>query len=150
MASVNSVTLIGNATKDAEVKVLSNGQPVANFGLATTDRWVDRDSGQQKEATEFHNITAFRKLAELAERFVSKGSQLYIEGYGAKSIADQLGCDIQLVYDWIKHIGVSEPEEFSPHSTINSQFAPSSGVVEIQHPFSIVVDVLPKISYTIG
>ena len=81
MASVNSVTLIGNATKDAEVKVLSNGQPVANFGLATTDRWVDRDSGQQKEATEFHNITAFRKLAELAERFVSKGSQLYIEGH---------------------------------------------------------------------
>ena len=46
--------------------------------------------------------------------------QLYIEGYGAKSIAVQLGCDIQLVHDWIKHIGVSEPEEFSPHSTINS------------------------------
>lgn len=81
MASVNSVTLIGNATKDAELKVLSNGQPVVNFGLATTDRWIDRDSGQQKEATEFHNITAFRKLAELAERFVNKGSQLYIEGH---------------------------------------------------------------------
>ena len=81
MASLNSVTLIGNATKDAELKVLSNGQPVVNFSVATTDRWIDRDSGQQKENTEFHNITAFRKLAELAERFVNKGSLLYIEGH---------------------------------------------------------------------
>lgn len=78
--SVNNVMLLGNVGKDPEFKILSNGQPVVNFTLATTDRWFDKDSGQQKEATEWHSIVAFRKVAELIERHVHKGSQVYLEG----------------------------------------------------------------------
>ena len=72
--------LLGNVGRDPEFKILSNGQPVVNFTLATTDRWFDKDSGQQKEATEWHSIVAFRKVAELIERHVHKGSQVYVEG----------------------------------------------------------------------
>ena len=78
--SVNNVMLLGNVGRDPEFKILSNGQPVVNFTLATTDRWFDKDSGQQKEATEWHSVVAFRKVAELIERHVKKGSQVYVEG----------------------------------------------------------------------
>ena len=78
--SVNNVTLLGNVGRDPEFRVLTNGQPVINFSLATTDRWYDKDTNEQKEATEWHNVVAFRKLAELIERHVHKGSQLYVEG----------------------------------------------------------------------
>ena len=78
--SVNNVTLLGNVGRDPEFKVLPNGQPVINFSLATTDRWYDKDTNEQKEATEWHNIVAYRKVAELIERHVKKGSQVYIEG----------------------------------------------------------------------
>ena len=78
--SVNNVMLLGNVGRDPEFKILSNGQPVVNFTLATTDRWFDKDSGQQKEATEWHSVVAFRKVAELIERHVHKGSQVYLEG----------------------------------------------------------------------
>ena len=78
--SVNNVMLLGNVGRDPEFKILSNGQPVVNFTLATTDRWYDKDTNQQKEATEWHSIVAFRKVAELIERHVHKGSQVYLEG----------------------------------------------------------------------
>lgn len=78
--SVNNVMLLGNVGRDPEFKILTNGQPVVNFTLATTDRWYDKDSGQQKEATEWHSVVAFRKVAELIERHVHKGSQVYVEG----------------------------------------------------------------------
>ena len=78
--SVNNATIMGNVGKDPEFKILSNGQPVVNFSVATTDRWIDKDSGQQKEAVEWHSVVAFRKLAELIERRVKKGSHVYIEG----------------------------------------------------------------------
>ena len=80
MASLNKVFLMGNATRDAELKVMGNGQPVVNFGLATSDSWMDKDSGERKEATEFHNIVAYRKTAELIERHVKKGSLVHVEG----------------------------------------------------------------------
>ena len=78
--SVNNVTLLGNVGRDPEFRVLTNGQPVINFSLATTDRWYDKETNEQKEATEWHNVVAFRKLAELIERHVHKGSQVYLEG----------------------------------------------------------------------
>ena len=78
--SVNKVILLGNVGRDPEFKILTNGQPVINFSLATTDHWYDKETNEQKEATEWHNVVAFRKLAELVERHVKKGSQVFIEG----------------------------------------------------------------------
>jgi single-strand DNA-binding protein len=78
--SVNNVQLLGNVGADPELKTLSNGQPVVNFRMTTTDRWYDKDTNEQREATEWHHIVAYRKLAELIQRHVKKGSQIYLEG----------------------------------------------------------------------
>ena len=79
--SVNKVILVGNAGRDPEVRYLEKNVAVANFTLATTDRAYTTQSGiQVPERTEWHNIVAWRGLAEVVEKYVKKGSQLYIEG----------------------------------------------------------------------
>ena len=79
--SVNSVTLLGNLGKDPEVKTVGNGSKVANLTLATTDRAYKKQDGTEvPEKTEWHNITAWRGLAELAEKYMVKGQQIYVEG----------------------------------------------------------------------
>jgi len=79
--SVNKVILVGNVGKDPEVRYLEKNLAVANFTLATTERGYTTQSGiQVPERTEWHNIVAWRGLAELAEKYIRKGSQLYIEG----------------------------------------------------------------------
>ena len=80
MASVNKVILVGNLGKDPEVRYMPSGEAVTNITLATTDSWKDKNSGEKKEATEWHRVVFFRKLAEIAGQYLKKGSQVYIEG----------------------------------------------------------------------
>jgi single-strand DNA-binding protein len=80
MAGVNKVILIGNLGKDPEVRHLESGATVANFSLATSESYKDRNSGERKTVTEWHNIVVWRGLAEIAEKYLKKGSQVYIEG----------------------------------------------------------------------
>ncbi|MBV8659561.1 MAG: single-stranded DNA-binding protein [Burkholderiales bacterium] len=80
MASLNKVLLIGNLGRDPEVRYMPNGEAVANFSIATTDSWKDKNSGQKQEKTEWHNIVMYRRLAEIAGQYLKKGSQIYIEG----------------------------------------------------------------------
>lgn len=77
--SLNKVQLIGNITRDPEVRQIPGGQSVATFGLATNLRWRDQ-SGEMQNKTEFHNIVAWRKLAEICGQYLRKGSKIYIEG----------------------------------------------------------------------
>ena len=77
--SLNKVMLIGNVGRDPEVRYLEGNAKVATFTLATTERFKDR-SGEVRENTEWHNIVAWRNSADVAERFVKKGTQLYVEG----------------------------------------------------------------------
>ncbi len=80
-ASVNKVTLIGNVGKDPEVRVLNDGLKVANFSLATSDAWKDKNTGEKKEKTEWHRIVVYdEKIAEVCEKYVRKGAKLFIEG----------------------------------------------------------------------
>lgn len=79
MASLNRVTLIGNVGKDPEIKTFASGNKVASITLATTERYKDRD-GNQKEETEWHSVQAFGKLADIVEKYVHKGSLLYLDG----------------------------------------------------------------------
>ena len=79
MASLNKVTLIGNVGKDPEIKTFASGNKVAQITLATSERYKDRN-GEQKEETEWHSVQAFGKLADVVERFVHKGSLLYLDG----------------------------------------------------------------------
>ena len=80
MASVNKVILVGNIGRDPETRYDNNGGCIANLSLATTDSWRDKSSGEKKEATEWHRLVFFGKLAEIAGQYLKKGSQVYVEG----------------------------------------------------------------------
>jgi single-strand DNA-binding protein len=80
MAGVNKVILVGNLGKDPEVRHLESGVPVASFSVATSESYNDRNSGEKKTVTEWHNIVLWRGLAEVAEKYLHKGDQVYIEG----------------------------------------------------------------------
>jgi single-strand DNA-binding protein len=80
MASVNKVILIGNLGRDPETRFLPSGSAVANISVATTDTWKDKTSGEKKEATEWHRVVFFGRLAEIVGEYLKKGSQVYIEG----------------------------------------------------------------------
>jgi single-strand DNA-binding protein len=80
MASVNKVIIVGNLGADPETRYLPSGEAVTNIRVATTDRWKDKASGEMKEATEWHRISFFGRLAEVSGEYLKKGSQVYVEG----------------------------------------------------------------------
>jgi len=80
MASVNKVIVVGNLGADPETRYLPSGEAVTNIRVATTDKWKDKASGEMKEATEWHRISFFGRLAEIAGEYLKKGSQVYVEG----------------------------------------------------------------------
>ncbi len=80
MATVNKAILVGYLGSDPEVRYSASGEAICNLRVATSERWNDRASGEKKEVTEWHRIVLYRKLAEIAAKYLSKGSQVYIEG----------------------------------------------------------------------
>lgn len=80
MSSLNRVMLIGNLGADPESRAFPDGTAVCNIRLATTDKWRDRDTGDMKEATEWHRVVLYRRLAEIAGQYLQKGSHIYVEG----------------------------------------------------------------------
>ncbi|WP_433692360.1 single-stranded DNA-binding protein [Herbaspirillum seropedicae] len=80
MASVNKVIIVGNLGRDPETRYMPNGEAVTNIAVATTESWKDKNTGEKKELTEWHRITFYRKLAEIAGQYLKKGSQIYVEG----------------------------------------------------------------------
>ena len=80
MASVNKVILVGNLGRDPETRTFPSGDQVCNVTLATTDKWKDKQSGEMKEATEWHRLVFNGRLAEIAAQYLRKGSQIYVEG----------------------------------------------------------------------
>lgn len=79
MFSLNRATIIGNLTRDPELKQTATGQSVCTFGVATNRAWTGQD-GQKQEATEFHNIVAWAKLAQICAQYLTKGRKVYVEG----------------------------------------------------------------------
>jgi len=77
---INKVILIGNLGSDPEVRYMPNGQAVANLSLATSETWKDKETGETKEQTEWHRLTLYRRLAEIAGEYLRKGSKVFIEG----------------------------------------------------------------------
>ncbi len=77
---VNKVILVGNLGKDPDTRYMPSGSAVTNFSIATSESWKDKQTGEQKDRTEWHNISMFGRLAEIAAEYLRKGSQVYIEG----------------------------------------------------------------------
>ncbi len=106
--SFNKVLLIGNVGRDPEVRHLESGVAVASFTLATTERFKDRN-GVMQDQTEWHNIVCWRNLAELSEKYINKGSQIFVEGkIRTRSWSDQTGqkrYTTEIVADNIRLLG---------------------------------------------
>lgn len=111
--SLNKVLLIGNVGKDPEIRHLESGASVASFTLATSERFRDRN-GELRENTEWHNIVVWRQLADVSEKFIRKGSQVYIEGHiRTRSYNDQQGQKkfmTEIVADNLQLLGRREGE----------------------------------------
>ena len=94
MANVNKVTVMGVLGRDPETKQFPNGGSVTTFSVATTEFWKDKTTGERKEATEWHRITTSNRLAEIASKYLKKGSKAYIEGsLRTRRYKDQSGAD---------------------------------------------------------
>jgi single-strand DNA-binding protein len=92
--SVNKVILIGNLGRDPEVRSMQNGGKVANLNIATSDSWKDKNTGERKEKTEWHRVVIFGNLADIAERYLKKGSKVYVCGQlQTRKWQDQSGQD---------------------------------------------------------
>ncbi len=109
MASVNKVILIGNLGKDPDVRYMTSGEAVTNITVATTETWKDKNSGEKREATEWHRVVFYRKLAEIAGQYLKKGSSVYIEGaLKTRKWQDKDGQDrytTEIVADEMKMLG---------------------------------------------
>lgn len=91
---VNKVILIGNLGADPEVRYMTNGEAVATLSVATSETWKDKDTGENKERTEWHRVVYFRRLAEIAGEYLKKGSKIYVEGkIRTRKWQDQSGQD---------------------------------------------------------
>ena len=86
---INKVILVGNLGKDPETRYMPNGKAVTNFSIATSESWKDKQTGEQREQTEWHNIVMYDRLAEIAAEYLKKGSQVYVEGKLRTQVAGQ-------------------------------------------------------------
>lgn len=80
MAGINKVILVGRLGRDPEVRYTPDGRAIANFSIATSDEWKDKNTGEKKERTEWHRIVVFGKMGEICGQYLNKGRQVYIEG----------------------------------------------------------------------
>ena len=92
--SVNKVLLIGHCVADPEMRHTQGGDPIAHLRIATNESWKDKNTGEKKESVEFHRVVIFGKVAEIAEKYLRKGSKVYIEGkIQTRKWQDQSGAD---------------------------------------------------------
>lgn len=138
MAGVNKVILLGNLGKDPEVRYLEGGTAVANFTLATSETYKDRTSGERKSITEWHNVVVWRGLAEIAEKYLKKGSQIYIEGkLRSRQWQDKDGNNrytTEIVADTMQMVGKRD-DNASNESTTSSPDIENNNEVDDDLPF---------------
>ena len=148
MASVNKVILIGNLGKDPETRYMSNGEAVTNITVATTDTWKDKN-GEKQEKTEWHRVTFYRKLAEIAGEYLKKGRSVYIEGrLETRKWTDKNGVErytTDIIANDMKMLGTrsgSGSFESSEHEEDNS-ISPRSSPVKKSNGFDDMHDDIP-------
>jgi len=113
MRGINQVIIIGRLGADPETRQFSNGGGVTNISVATSEQWTDKNTGEKREATEWHRISLFNRLGEIATQYLKKGSQVYIEGsLRTRKWQDQNGQDrytTEIRADKMQMLGTSSP-----------------------------------------
>ena len=119
---VNRVILVGNLGQDPEVRIMPNGNAVANFSVATSESWKDKQTGENREKTEWHRVVVFGKLAEITGEYIKKGTLVYIEGQlQTRKWQDQSGQDRYTTEVVINPIGGTLQILGSPSDDSNQQ-----------------------------
>jgi single-strand DNA-binding protein len=136
MAGINKVILIGNLGADPEIRYTASGQAVAKFRIATTERYTDKQ-GNRQERTEWHRVTAWGKLAEICNQYLSKGKQVYIEGKIRSDTWEQDGVkrySYEIIADNMQMLGQAQGrgQEREPETPFTP---PEGGVPEDDIPF---------------
>lgn len=130
MSSVNKVILIGRLGQDPETRFLPNGDAVTNISIATSETWKDKQSGEKREAVEWHRVTFFRSLAEIAGQYLTKGSNVYIEGkIKTRKWQDKEGNDrysTEIHADEMKMLGGKSEGQSKPAKQPEADFDDSS------------------------
>ncbi|MGE4634611.1 MAG: single-stranded DNA-binding protein [Arenicellales bacterium] len=134
MAGVNKAIIVGNLGRDPEIRYSANGNAFASISIATSERWKDKNTGEQQEKTEWHRVKLFGRLAELAGEYLKKGSQVYIEGrlqttkYQDKEGVDRWSTDI-VARDmtFLGGRGGGDVQGGSPPDYSQAEAAPASG-----------------------
>lgn len=138
MASINKVIIVGNLGRDPEVRYMPSGDAATNIAVATTDKWKDKASGEQKEATEWHRVQFFGKLAEIAGQYLKKGSQVYVEGkLRTRKWTDKEGVEkytTEIVADTMQMLGTRR--EGSGDSGGENDYAPAPSNQPASRPAS--------------
>ncbi|MBW6482065.1 MAG: single-stranded DNA-binding protein [Vicingaceae bacterium] len=128
MAGINKVILVGNLGKDPEVRYLEGGTAVANFSLATSESYTDKNTNERKTITEWHNVVFWRGLAEVAEKYLKKGNQVYIEGkLRTRKWQDKDGVDrytTEIVGETMQMLGRKESTPSSQQNQTDSASSP--------------------------
>ena len=122
MASLNKTLIIGNLGADPETRYMPSGDAVCNFSVATTDKWKDKQSGEWKEATTWHRISAFGKLAEICGQYLKKGSQGYFEGkLQTRKFTDAAGIEkysTEIRLDSMQMLGGKPQDQINPPAQV--------------------------------
>ena len=134
--SVNKVILVGNVGRDPETKHLDKGVAVSNFSLATTENYIAK-TGEKVSNTEWHNIVAWRGLAEVVEKYVKKGSQLYIEGRIKTRNYEKDGVKhyvTEIYADELQLLGKREGQAEMPSQTVQKEQLQAVGEPDLSQP----------------
>ncbi len=146
MASVNKAIIVGNLGKDPEVRYTASGEAIANITVATSDTWKDKETGEKKEATEWHRISFFGKLAEIAGEYLRKGSSVYVEGsIRTRKWTDKDGQDrytTEIRGDQMKMLG-GKPEGQRTQSSDSSDYAQAPKTDKPKPSFDYLGDDIP-------
>ena len=142
MAGINKVILIGNLGGDPEVRYTPSGVAVAQFNIATSEEWKDKDSGEKRERTEWHRIVAWRRLGEICGEYLSKGQQVYVEGrIQTNTWEDKEGnkrYTTEIIANTVQFLGRRESSESAkPRSTTPADYQgmPAQGPADDDIPF---------------
>ncbi|POE07540.1 single-stranded DNA-binding protein [Pectobacterium odoriferum] len=148
---VNKVILVGHLGQDPEIRYMPNGGAVANMTLATSETWRDKQSGEQKEKTEWHRVVIFGKLAEIAGEYLRKGSQVYIEGsLQTRKWADQAGVERYTTEIVVNVGGTLQMLGSRPNAGSNNQSAASTSWGKPQQPAAPAHSGTPQSQHPAG
>src|SRR6185312_11154565 len=125
MSSVNKVILVGRLGRDPETRYMPNGEAVTNLAIATSETWKDKQSGEKMESTEWHRVTLYRRLAEVAGQYLSKGSLVYFEGkLQTRKWTDKEGVErytTEIIADTMQMLGSKPSHEQEKESASSGQ-----------------------------